>query len=101
MNPNETPVEKGLRLLKHPEVLVSSEGWRALVSNLLSEITRRDLCAASLMKVMEKLREDSGSEDPMAPFVHDASWEALAKEADAALARVYPTEALTQALTHE
>ncbi len=36
-----------------------------------------------LRRVMEKIRSESGSEDPLEPFAYDASWEALAKEADA------------------
>jgi hypothetical protein len=39
-----------------------------------------------LRSMMDKLRSESGSTDPMEPFAYDASWEELAKEADAVLA---------------
>ena len=46
-----------------------------------------DSAAASVLRrIMAKLREDSGSLDPMEPFSFDASWEKLARQADAVLA---------------
>lgn len=48
---------------------------------------QRDESADVLRRLMHKLREESGSEDPMEPFAYDASWEALANEADAVLAK--------------
>lgn len=48
---------------------------------------QRDESADVLRRLMAKLREESDSDDPMAPFAYDASWEALAKEADAVLAK--------------
>lgn len=46
---------------------------------------QRDEAAHVLRTIMAKLREESGSTDPMEAFSYDASWEALAKEADAVL----------------
>lgn len=47
---------------------------------------QRDAAADVLRRLMAKMREESGApDDPMAPFAYDASWEALAKEADAIL----------------
>ena len=48
---------------------------------------QRDEAADVLRRLMHKLREESGSENPMEPFAYDASWEALANEADATLAK--------------
>lgn len=48
---------------------------------------QRDEVADVLRRLMAKLREESGSTDPMEPFAYDASWEAMAKEADAILAK--------------
>ena len=44
---------------------------------------------ALLRRIMAKLREDSGSTDPMEPFAYDKSWEDVAVKADAALAAVW------------
>lgn len=43
-----------------------------------------------LRRLMEKLREEASKDDPMEPFAYDAEWEALAIEADAALAARRP-----------
>lgn len=48
---------------------------------------QRDGAADVLRRLMHKLREESGSEDPMEPFAYDHSWELLAIEADAILAK--------------
>ena len=49
---------------------------------------QRDEVADVLRRIMAKLREESGEpDDPMYPFSFDASWEALAIEADAILAK--------------
>lgn len=48
---------------------------------------QRDGAADVLRRLMHKLREDSGSTDPMEPFAYDHSWELLAIEADAILAK--------------
>lgn len=54
-----------------------------LVKKLMEQ---RDGAADVLRRVMAKLRSESGSTDPMEAFAYDASWESLAKEADASLA---------------
>lgn len=45
-----------------------------------------------LRRIMEKLRSEDGTDgsDPYAPFAYDASWELLAREADAVLAAAPP-----------
>lgn len=44
-------------------------------------------CATGLLReMMTKVRYESGSDDPMAPFAYDASWQAIAERVDALLA---------------
>lgn len=42
---------------------------------------------ALLTEVIQKIRSDSGNNDPMAPFAFDASWEAWAIKVDELIAK--------------
>lgn len=41
----------------------------------------------ALRSIMKKIREESGSDDPMEPFAYDSSWEQVAIVADSAITK--------------